>query len=168
MSTDLAESVARWSTEDALLPLTALDEGSFSGLMPLPASAFASCRLPQESRAGWLLFAGFGTKSHAVSQDLKTREASYWHAIYHRLEPDAWNAQYWFRQVGRHPIEQQLLQQSRDAGWDPGQNWDHSRFVDYIDAARASSHAQQRTLAARIQTLEWRLLFEYCQKDLSE
>jgi hypothetical protein len=168
MSTDLAESLAVWTAQDSQLPLIAVDEGSFPGLMPLPQSAFKTCRLPEESRAGWLLFAGFGTKSHAVSQDLHTREGSYWHAIYHRLEPDDWNAKYWFRQVGHHPIADRLLHQSKAVGWDPGRNWDHSRFVDYMSAARASSNTQQKTLAARIQTLEWRLLFEYCQKDLPE
>lgn len=168
MSTDLAQSLSLWTTQDAQLPLIAVDDGSFPGLDPLPVKAFSECRLPEESRAGWLLFAGFGARSHAVSQDLKTREGSYWHAIYHRLEPDDWNAKYWFRQVGAHPIASRLRDQSIATGWDPGRNWDHSRVVDFLSAARASNHATQRTLAARIQTIEWRLLFEYCQKDLSE
>jgi hypothetical protein len=50
----------------------------------------------------------FWDASHEAAQqadDLGERTVSaYWHGIAHRREPDAGNASYWFRRVGRHPI----------------------------------------------------------------
>jgi hypothetical protein len=51
----------------------------------------------------WLYFSCF-EECHSVAQELATQEGSYWHAILHRQEPDDWNAGYWFRRAGRHPV----------------------------------------------------------------
>ena len=37
----------------------------------------------------WLLH-NFLDRSHEISQDINTREGSFWHAIMHRLEGDYW------------------------------------------------------------------------------
>lgn len=150
------------------MPLVAIDTGRLQDLSTISDATFQSCRLLGETRAGWLLYAGFGAQSHSISQDLSSREGSYWHAIYHRMEPDDWNAKYWFRQVGAHPITEQLAAQARTAGWNPGRNWDHSRFVEFVSAARSGNNHRDRKLAETIQMIEWRLLFEYCVKDLTE
>jgi hypothetical protein len=149
------------------MPLLAVDNGRFKGVQPATASLFAGCGLPSEAQAGWLLYTGFGARSHAVSQDLHTREGSYWHALYHRMEPDDWNAKYWFRQVGTHPIAEALAAQARDAGWNPGRNWDPARFVDFVSAARSGGNQRDLQLAIAVQDLEWRLLFEFCVKEIS-
>lgn len=146
------------------IPLVALDQGR-PGTPPTPsASFFSTCRMPDEARSAWLLYAGFGTQSHSISQDAHTTEGSYLHGIYHRMEPDDWNSKYWFRQVGQHPIAATLAEQASAAGYNTTGNWDHARFVDFHKAARAGTHVQ---LAETVQWLEWRLLFEYCVKDFS-
>jgi len=148
------------------MPLVAVNDGRFAGAGIPGPEKFSKCRLPEEARAGWLLFAGYAVKSHNVSQDLSTPEATYWHAIYHRLEPDAWNSKYWFRQLRTHPIEASLIAQSLDAGWNPGRNWDHAKFVDFVGEAIASGRQDRISLAIHVQFIEWRLLFEFCVKDL--
>jgi hypothetical protein len=60
------------------------------------------------TEAGLWLLAGELDRSHSVSQILETAEGSYWHGIMHRREGDFWNAKYWFRRVGRHPVLEQL------------------------------------------------------------
>ena len=168
MSTETAVLLAGLNEARVPAPLIAIDGGRFPGLEVASIERFESCRLPKEARAGWLLYAGFGAHSHSVSQDLSSPEGSYWHGIYHRMEPDAWNAKYWFRQVGTHPIAEALVRESRDAGWNPGRNWDHARFVDFVGEALASNHPQTIALASQVQWLEWRLLFDYCVKDFSQ
>jgi hypothetical protein len=150
------------------MPLIAIDVGRFAGVKCFAKTAFKDCRLPEESRAGLLLFAGFAKESHSVSQDLSTAEASYWHAIYHRMEPDDWNSKYWFRQVGRHPIEEELRESSIKIGWNPGRNWDHARFVEFVSAARSGSKPELTAMAIQIQHVEWQLLFDYCAKEVKE
>ena len=58
--------------------------------------------------AGLLQIHDFWDASHNAAQradDLGERSVSaYWHGIAHRREPDAGNASYWFRRVGRHPV----------------------------------------------------------------
>jgi hypothetical protein len=43
-------------------------------------------------------------ESHAIAQNIKAAEGSYFHAIIHRREPDYWNSGYWFRKTGDHPV----------------------------------------------------------------
>src|SRR5689334_2723957 len=74
--------------------------------------------------AGLWLYHDFLDESHAISQDLHTIEGSYWHAIMHRREPDYWNANYWFRRVGAHPIYASLCVEMN------AKSWDAAGFVD--------------------------------------
>jgi len=57
--------------------------------------------------SGLLLLWDFLDESHHLSQTMEgtgsPRTGDYWHGIMHRREPDAGNASYWFRRVGRHP-----------------------------------------------------------------
>jgi hypothetical protein len=134
----------------------------FPGITRLGRVAFTSCVQPAEAEAGWLLYAGFGAECHAVAQDLKSREGSCWHAIYHRMEPDAWNSKYWFRQVGSHPIYSALTEKARQAGWNPGPRWEPARFVDFVMQSIEQQDEAQIKRAESIQFSEWRLLFEFC------
>ena len=107
----------------------------------------------------WLLH-DFLDESHKISQDLETPEGSFWHAIMHRREPDAWNSKYWWQKVGRHPVLKQLADQSPALGYDfksPGD------FVDFCERVRGTGNAEEE-IARKEQLLEWRLLFEHCRQ----
>lgn len=165
LPTEVRELLDRMGGGNSPFPLQAVEGNRFPCVGTFPARAFAHCRMPAEARAGLLLYAGLGSDSHSASQVLKSREGTYWHAIYHRMEPDDWNAKYWFRQVGLHDIGLGLAQAARTAGWEPGNTWDHSHFVDFTTEARASADAAKVEIAQAIQLSEWRLLFEFCAQD---
>jgi len=162
MSTDLASELLRLDNGMRLLPLVAVDGGRFEGVDSFDSSLFPDCQLPQETHAGLLLYAGFAARCHAIAQNLNTREGHYWHGIYHRLEPDDWNAKYWLKKVGSHPINEILSTEAGKLGWNHGRNWDHSRFVDFFSEARVKASGPEHHLAQQIQMIEWRLLFEFC------
>src|SRR4051812_48137815 len=108
--------------------------------------------------AGLWLYHDFLDESHAISQELDTKEGSFWHAIMHRREPDAGNSKYWWRAVGSHPVLDRLV---ADA---PGVGYAYTTpqsFVDFCERVRGTGSADEE-LAKRVQALEWRLLFDWC------
>jgi len=123
--------------------------------------------------AGLLQIHDFWEASHEAAQvadDLGERSFSaYWHGIAHRREPDAGNAAYWFRQVGRHPLfpalhdaAGALLEAQGDdrlaerllgqGGWNP------SAMIDLCTEARPDT--PNEALARRLQRLEMQLLLD--------
>lgn len=48
----------------------------------------------------WYDAKGDWEKSHAIAQDIETKEGALIHAYLHRKEGDQWNADYWYRQAG--------------------------------------------------------------------
>ena len=59
-----------------------------------PATWFPGARSQRGALAGlWLYFGGF-EEAHELAQNLSTTEGCYWHALLHRMEPDAWNSGY--------------------------------------------------------------------------
>ena len=104
--------------------------------------------MAQCSLSGIWLLHNFLDRSHEISQDIHTREGSFWHAIMHRLEGDFWNSKYWYRKVGKHSVYSVI-----DDGWNP------EDFVDQCEAASDSgslANVQPEALS------EWKALFEYC------
>ena len=83
---------------------------------------------------------------------------SYWHAIMHRREPDAFKSKYWWRRVGAHPVLKQLAEQAPALGYN---YTTPEAFVDFCEKVRGSGTAEEE-LAKRVQELEWRLLFDHC------
>jgi hypothetical protein len=67
--------------------------------------------------AGLFQVLDYWEASHNAAQeadDLGEQSTStYWHMIAHRREPDADNALYWARRVGRHPIFEELAATAR-------------------------------------------------------
>jgi hypothetical protein len=123
--------------------------------------------------AGLLQVHDFWDASHEAAQeadDLGERDFSaYWHGIAHRREPDASNAAYWFRRVGRHPLFKPLADAARpllDSEGDtalkdrliPGGVWNPSAMIDLCTGAKAGTPSE--ALARRLQRLEMGLLLE--------
>lgn len=125
-------------------------------------------RAPEAALAGLWLYFSCLDESHEVSQGVKSAEGSFWHAILHRQEPDAWNAKYWFRQVGRHPVFAALRDEAASVVLRSGSEiavpdpWDPHWFVDLCDSLRSRPEDPDYAVAQQIQTREWQLLFDYC------
>lgn len=136
------------------------------GLKPVLAG---NARCPEGALAGLWLFAGGWQQAHEIAQDLESAEGSYWHAIIHRQEPDAWNAGYWLRRTGVHPIHEALRREAArcaavqaGAGWPARVSWDGAAFVEYCEQARKRGGSEAERLAIEIQHSEWQLLFAWC------
>ncbi|MDG3005811.1 hypothetical protein [Paludisphaera mucosa] len=146
--------------------IAAVTEPALSGVLP---------RAPRPARlalaAGLLQVLDAWEASHEAAQesdDLGERAFSaYWHGVAHRREPDAGNAAYWFRRVGRHSLFPALAEAARpllDASGDPtakarllgADGWDPSAMIDLCTRARPGT--DQETLARRLQRLEMALL----------
>lgn len=119
--------------------------------------------------AGLWLFYDFFDTSHTIAQGIKTESGSYWHAIQHRMEPDASNSRYWFSRVGAHPVFEELAQDAQEiAAKHPqakpkdlpltGQTWDPDAFV--LCCARSPDAATEKLLLA-IQQRECLLLYDH-------
>jgi hypothetical protein len=148
-------------------------------LLPqLSEEAWASVwpKAPRTSRlnlaAGLLLIHDFWDESHAAAQnadDLGERDFSaYWHGIAHRREPDAGNASYWFRRVGRHAVFPSLVEEARPLLEEHGDaqlasrlisgGWNPSAMIELCTQARPGT--PRETLARRLQRLEMWVLLE--------
>ena len=114
--------------------------------------------LPPACAAGLWLHFDFLDESHTISQEIDTPDGSYWHAIMHRREPDAFNSKYWWRKVGPHPLLKQLVAHGPGIGYAYTNPQD---FVDFCERVRGTGSADEET-AKRVQLLEWRLLFDHC------
>ena len=139
-----------------------LNERKASELFP---HAFA----PQEAQGGlWLYFSCFD-ECHQIVQDLTSREASFWHAILHRQEPDDGNSAYWFRRVGMHPVfdalsaaANKIAAQHPNSGFRPARKWDPFSFIEFCERARQQAGSPAERVALQIQRAEWQALFDYC------
>lgn len=106
--------------------------------------------------AGLLLRLDFLDSSHRLTQDIETPTGSFWHGIMHRREPDFGNSKYWFRQVGQHPILEELRTDAAELGFE---NFTPGRFVDAVQTG------EPEALLQAVQEREWALLFEYSFKE---
>ena len=123
--------------------------------------------------AGLLQIHDFWDASHDAAQradDLGEREFSaYWHGIAHRREPDAGNAAYWFRRVGKHPVFKPLAEAGSDFAR-PGRRCAACRSVDLRGRLERDGHDRalypgaawhpRGILARKLQRLEMWLLLE--------
>jgi hypothetical protein len=123
---------------------------------------FPGARDPKAALAGLYLYFSCLDEAHSVAQDVPSREGSFWHGILHRQEPDAANAAYWFRQVGKHPVFPELRQRAAASGVDFGSSWDPFAFIRYCETSRTQPGSQAERQAMEVQLVEWQLLFHYC------
>lgn len=145
----------------AQMPLAPLGPGT-PVVAVRPRIAALAGTIPPTCLAGlWLAF-HFLDESHTLSQDLPSVEGSYWHGILHRREPDAANAAYWFRRVGRHPIFEPLRHRAAELGYAvKGHTWDPFAFIEACEAHRGKGNAEEERLR-QVQQAEWELLFAWC------
>jgi hypothetical protein len=179
-------NVTKWSREAADLYLAwesrpiPLVQGrgpseEVAGLARQPAQAlFPEAASPDALLTGLLLLGGGWEDAHEAAQNLDTREGSYFHAIVHRMEPEAWNAAYWFRRVGKHPIFTELSAQAEHivanrglANFTAGSIWDPGAFIDFCEQALLQPESDMERAAIEIQRAEWELLMEWCNQPRS-
>jgi hypothetical protein len=151
--------------------LSRVDISSLGDLTP--GTLFPTARNPEAALSGLLLRLGHWDKCHELAQDLSSADGSFWHAIAHRLEPDDFNAGYWYRRVGTHPVYALLhsraaaiLRATPVAGWNLSHRWDPELLVRWSSEARsiAGQHPQDArvAVAAALGQAEWELLFSWC------
>ena len=101
-------------------------------------------------------------ESHSYSQSIegegRNGSGDFWHAIMHRREPDYGNSKYWFRNVGSHPVFNELGIFATQL-LDPFPDWsqrvcadgyDPFAFVDLCEASRTTPN-----LASAARELQW-------------
>lgn len=132
--------------------------------MNFTASMFEGCRSPLGCVAAMWLHHDRLDEAHTIAQSLETPEGSFWHAIMHRREPDAANARYWYRRVGKHPVFPKLRGAADALGgtFRVGAEWDPFAWVDFWESARLRPGSPDHALALEIQHIEWQTLFDYC------
>ena len=116
---------------------------------------------PEAALSGLYLYISCFEESHTIAQDIKNADGSYWHAILHRLEPDAGNASYWFHKMGGHAVFPLLAKEAAALGYKTNATWDPQAFLAFCD-----SGANQK-LTLEIQNVEWQLLFHHCARTKS-
>ncbi len=126
--------------------------------------------------AGLWLYHDFLAESHQISQDMKSAEGGYWHALMHRREPDYGNSKYWFHRVGRHAVFEKLKADAAALAEDVSTKavlargkweklmsqkaWDPFAFIDLCEAAVQGKEPAE--LCRQVAQREWELLFEHC------
>lgn len=161
----LRGAAARLPLVQSELPTSALVPNRY---LKNAAALFPEARHSEAALAGLLLRAGCWAESHSVAQEIETPEGSYWHGIIHRIEPDSFNAGYWFRRVGKHAIFPALLRRAGEVlehdaprHWQLKNTWDAFLFIEWCDEAR-EKRGQAEQAAIEIQMAEWELLFDWC------
>jgi hypothetical protein len=130
---------------------------------------FPHARAPEAALAGLYLYFSCLDEAHEIAQRVETADGSYWHAIMHRQEPDAGNAAYWFRRLGRHAIFPKLHAEAArilaaypEAGARLPDPWDPFWFVEFCEKALRQAAWDPHQAAREIQRAEWQLLFHHC------
>ena len=95
-------------------------------------------------------------RCHGIVQTMKGKNASYWHAILHRREPDYGNSEYWYRRVGKHPVHSELKAIYPE--------WDPFSFVDWCQDLAEKVSRKPLPWLKEVQAREMELLLKYIMK----
>lgn len=142
-------------------------------------TAFANKEIKNKNMAlaclsGLYLYFNYLDESHNLSQNIKTKEGSYWHAIMHRKEGDYWNSNYWFAKVGQHEIFKALLESAKSIARDlkldevlemlnKQKNWKAEIFNEQVEEALSrDSSSKLYQYCLTVQKEEMLLLFGFC------
>lgn len=150
-----------------LFPRSCTSETVRDTLLQTDAHAlFPNARDPESALSGLFLYFSCLKEAHDLVHHFETADGEYWHGIMHRMEGDAYNAGYWFRRVGQHPVFPALALEAGQLGYGAGQlgfasghDWDPFAFIRFCEA---SSQTKDEEIAKRVQLAEWQLLFDYC------
>ncbi len=136
-------------------PLTEWLEENLDLGIASPANSVAH----QCAQSGVWLIANELDRCHQLCQDLKQNDAKYWHGIMHRREGDFWNAKYWMKQIGNHPVMEQLKARFPEYG-------NSQKFVDLCEQI-VTKKKGDKAKAIEIQWTEMQLLLDHCWKQMS-
>lgn len=132
MLVDVDFQPSRYGTETGRILLLNDPEAARVEIGRLKArDLFPGALSPEGAVAGLYLHFSLIDDAHKIAQDLSTPEGSFWHGIVHRREPDAANAAYWFRKVGRHAIFPALRDEAHRMRFDTGREWNPFEFIDF-------------------------------------
>lgn len=130
---------------------------------------FPGARAAEAAYSGLWLYFSCLDESHSLSQEIGTKDGSFWHGIMHRQEPDPGNAGYWFHRVGTHPVypliaeaAAKLAGEVPEAQFRVGSEWDAHAFIEFVERARRKPGSADERLALLTQRAEWQILFDYC------
>jgi hypothetical protein len=169
----VAEILALDEDGNRLMPLASGACSSASARSALEkqrsSDLFQEARAPEAALGGLWLYFGCSDECHKTVQEIESADASFWHAILHRQEPDPGNSSYWFRRVTGHPVYPKLQQAAREilerypsAGFRLEETWDPFAFIDFCEQARRDPDSTSEHFALEIQRAEWQLLFDHC------
>jgi hypothetical protein len=100
---------------------------------------------------------------HALFQEAKSDEGSYWHGMMHRREGDFDNARYWFRRAGTLPVFNAMHRTATEVSPTMGKqnNWDAYLLTGQCEQARFGAEELEPELL-KLQRVEFDVLFDYC------
>jgi hypothetical protein len=146
-----------------LFPGTCASEAVRQVLLEADArQLFPGARDPEAAWSGLFLYFSCLKEAHDLLHRFATLDGAYWHGIMHRMEGDAFNAEYWFRRIGPHRVFPALRREAEKLGYATGPEWDPFAFVRFCEAAAQGKAANDMDLARRVQLAEWQVLFDYC------
>jgi hypothetical protein len=126
------------------------------------AQLFPGARDPESALSGLFLYFSCLKEAHELLHTFNGIDGAYWHGIMHRMEGDAFNAGYWFRRIGRHPVFPALQREAAQLGYAPGREWDPIAFTGFCE------RRTDEDVARRVQLVEWQLLFNYCASPVNQ
>jgi hypothetical protein len=143
-----------------LFPGKCANETVRDGLLKTDAAElFPGARDPESALSGLFLYYSCLKEAHDLLHTFGSVDGAYWHGIMHRMEGDAYNADYWFRRISGHEMFPLLRREAAQPGYAPGAEWDPFAFTAFCGA---SARAEDDDLAKRVQLIEWPLLFDHC------